>query len=71
MQDEERKELIAALKAKWEVIHKDYQQITHIKKMDTIGKKRRKENCEKELAQIEQDIAKLSKNYIFVDTVTS
>jgi hypothetical protein len=29
----------------------------------------RKENCEKELAQIEKDLGKLSKNYIFVDYI--
>jgi hypothetical protein len=32
------------------VVHKEYQQITHIQKIDTIGKKSKKENCEKELA---------------------
>ncbi len=70
MQDEERQQLIEALKKKWEVVHKEYQQITHLSKIDTIGKKARKENCEKELAQLEKDIQKLSKNYIFVDTTT-
>jgi hypothetical protein len=38
------------LKKKWEVVHKEYQQITHLSKIDTIGKKAKKENCEKELA---------------------
>lgn len=68
MSDEERKELIAALKKKWEIVHKEYQEITHIQKIDTIGKKKKKETCEKELAQLEKDIQKLSKNFIFVDT---
>jgi len=36
--------------------------------MDTIGKLGRKENLEKELDQVEKDIKKLQKNYIFVDT---
>ena len=49
-------------------MHKEYQQITHIQKIDTIGKKSKKENCEKELAQLEKDIQKLSKGHIFVDT---
>ena len=49
-------------------MHKEYQSITHVEKIDTIGLKRRKENCEKELAQLEKDIDKLSKNMIFVDT---
>jgi hypothetical protein len=30
MTDDERQELIAALKKKWEVVHKEYQEITHI-----------------------------------------
>eukprot|EP00347_Sterkiella_histriomuscorum_P024054 403332460 len=41
--DDERQQLINALKQKWEVIHKEYQQITHIQKIDTIGKKTKKE----------------------------
>jgi len=30
MSDEERQELIEALKKKWEILHKEYQAITHI-----------------------------------------
>ena len=66
--DAERKELIEALKKKWEIVHKEYQEITHISKIDTIGKKSKKERCEAELAQLEKDIQKLSKNHIFIDT---
>lgn len=66
--DQEKKELIDALKKKWEIVHKEYQEITHIQKIDTIGKKTKKERCEAELAQLEKDIQKLSKNFIFVDT---
>ena len=66
--DEERKELIEALKKRWEVTHKEYQSITHVQKMDTIGLRNKKEKCEKDLAQLEKDIQKLSKNFIFVDT---
>jgi hypothetical protein len=36
--------------------------------MDTIGLRKKKEGCEAELAQLEKDIERLSKNYIFVDT---
>jgi hypothetical protein len=68
MPEEERQELIAALKKKWEVLHKDFQKEAHHGKLDTIGKKGRKQNLEKEMDQIEADIKKLSKNYIFVDT---
>lgn len=66
--DTEKKELIDALKKKWEIVHKEYQEITHISKIDTIGKKSKKERCEQELAQLEKDIQKLTKNHIFVDT---
>ena len=68
MPEEERQELIAALKKKWEVLHKDFQKEAHHGKLDTIGKKSRKQNLEKEMDQIESDIKKLTKNYIFVDT---
>ena len=36
--------------------------------MDTIGKKGRKEILEAEMDQVEADIKKLQKNYIFIDT---
>mmetsp|Transcript_7762 Transcript_7762/g.7323 ORF Transcript_7762/g.7323 Transcript_7762/m.7323 type:complete len:278 (-) Transcript_7762:31-864(-) len=66
--DDERAELIKALKKKWEVVHKQYQEITHVQKIDTVGLRRKKENCEQELRQLEKDIEKLSKKFIFVDT---
>merc|ERR1712166_364379 len=66
--DDEKQELITALKKKWEVVHKQYQTLTHKNKLDTLGLKEKYERCERELNQLEKDIAKLSKNYIFVDT---
>ena len=68
--EDEREELIGALKKKWEVVHKQYQEITHVQKIDTVGLRRKKENCEQELRQLEKDIEKLSKKFIFVDTMT-
>ena len=68
MDDAERTELISALKKKWEIVHKEYQTLTHKGKLDTLGIVNRKENCERQLAQLEKDIEKLSKNFIFVDT---
>lgn len=65
--EEERQELIDGLKKKWEVVHREYQTITH-SHIDSHGLKRKKEGCEAQLAQIEKDIEKLQKNYIFVDT---
>lgn len=68
MDDNEKQELISALKKKWEVVHKEYQTLTHKKALDTIGLKEKYESCERELNQLEKDIQQLSKNYIFVDT---
>lgn len=68
--DEERKQLIDALKKKWDVLHHEYQGIiTRVTKTNPLGLKNLKENLEKEMEQIEKDIKKLSKNYIFVDTM--
>lgn len=55
------------LKRKWNEVNFEYQKLTHVRTVDTIGLKTRKENCEKELAQIESDIKKLNKLYIFVE----
>lgn len=68
MPEGERQELIAALKKKWEVLHIEYQQQTHYVKYDTLGKKNRNEALMREMDQIEADIKKLNKNYIFIDT---
>ena len=68
MDEKEKQELIAALKKKWEVVHKEYQCLTHKQKLDTLGLKGRYEQCERELNQLEKDIQMISKNYIFVDT---
>lgn len=68
MDDAEKQELIAALKKKWEVVHKEYQTLTHKNKLDTLGLKEKYERHERELNQLEKDIKQLSKNYIFVDT---
>jgi len=68
MDETEKQELIAALKKKWEVVHREYQTLTHKNKLDTLGLKEKYESCERELRQLESDIQKLSKNYIFVDT---
>ena len=68
MPDSERNELIGALKKKWEILHKEYQKQTHHAKLDTLGKKTKMESLAKEMDQVEGDIKKLQKNYIFIDT---
>ena len=47
IEDSEKQELIAALKKKWEIIHREYQTLTHKGKLDTMGIVNKKENCEK------------------------
>jgi hypothetical protein len=69
MPDSERQELISALKKKWESLNKQFQEKTHyVMPLDTVGKKNRMDGLTKEMDQIENDIKKLQKNYIFVDT---
>jgi Calmodulin-binding len=53
MDESEKLELIAALKKKWEIVHKEYQTLTHKNKLDTIGLKDKYESCERELKQLE------------------
>jgi RPA family protein len=67
MRPEEVEEIRSALQKKWDYVNKEYQTITHIRMVDTQGLKRQKERCEHELAQIEKDLEKLNKTYIFVD----
>jgi len=66
----EREELVDALKGKWDTVNAAYQKTTFKNistSNSTIGEIRWKENCERQLAQIEKDIAKLTvKAPIFV-----
>merc|ERR1719217_1345106 len=65
LSDEEKHGLIMGLKAKWEAVNTDYQATTHLTKLDTIGKVKRKEKYEAELTQIEKDIEKLNRKNIY------
>jgi len=64
MTDEERDEMIAGLKKKWDETHKQYQSLTF--NIDTVTKVQRKEGLEVEMEQIEKAIQKLSKKNIYV-----
>ena len=55
------------LKRKWNLVNYEYQKLTHVRIVDTIGLKSKKEKYEKKLVEIEADIKKLNKLYIFVD----
>merc|ERR1712151_525747 len=67
LDESERQNLISGLKSKWEAVNTEYQATTHLTKLDTIGKIKRKEKYEAELSQIEKDIEKLNKRNIMVD----
>jgi len=66
MSEDERQSLITGLKTNWEAVNREYQAMTHLTKLDTVGKIRRKEQMESKLTQIEKDIEKLSKKNIIV-----
>lgn len=66
MPEEERQQLLAALKAKWEEVNHEYQGITHMVALDTLTKIRRKEQFESQLQQLEKSIDKLSKKVVYV-----
>eukprot|EP01041_Mallomonas_annulata_P005333 gene5333-10662_t len=61
LSEDERHDLINALKMKWDIVNQKYQKITHIVNLDTVGQVRRKEGLEKELKQLEHDIERLSR----------
>jgi len=60
MSDEERIDLLRALKTKWDAVNAKYQKMCHMVKLDTVGKIKRKESLEKELDALEADIKKLA-----------
>mmetsp|Transcript_66878 Transcript_66878/g.178793 ORF Transcript_66878/g.178793 Transcript_66878/m.178793 type:complete len:250 (-) Transcript_66878:200-949(-) len=62
--DDERERLLQGLKANWEAVNREYQTLSFT--LDTPAKKKRKEDYEAQLEQIENDIKKLSKRYVFL-----
>ena len=62
MSEEERTDLLMALKAKWDNVNASYQKITHLVRLDTTGQVRRKENLEAEMNSLEKDIQKLQRS---------
>eukprot|EP00921_Rhytidocystis_pertsovi_P003160 GHVQ01005311.1.p1 GENE.GHVQ01005311.1~~GHVQ01005311.1.p1 ORF type:complete len:299 (+),score=83.30 GHVQ01005311.1:288-1184(+) len=67
LSESERLELREKLTKRWEELNREYQTTTHIIKLDTIGKIKRKEYFENSLTQIEKDLDKINKKYIFVN----
>lgn len=62
LSEQERSQLLRALKLKWEKTNSLYQKFTHLVSLDTIGKIRRKEMLETELKTIENDIYSLERS---------
>jgi len=69
MEEDERVKLIEGLKSRWEQVNNEYQGMTHLTSLDTVGKMKKKEKFEAELSQIEKDIERLNKKNIVVDTM--
>jgi len=67
LDEEERVMLLEGLKSKWEGVNTQYQAMTHLTTLDTMGKMRRKEKYEAELAQMEKDIEKINKRNLHID----
>lgn len=66
MDEVERSQLVHRLKIKWEEVNAKYQNMTHLVSLDTIGKKRRKEEFEALLSRLEKAIEKMDKPFVFV-----
>jgi len=64
--EDERNELLDALKTKWDAVNTKYQKMCHMVKLDTIGKVRRKEQMEAELTQLEKDIEMLEDRKVII-----
>eukprot|EP01062_Namystynia_karyoxenos_P033469 TRINITY_DN24635_c0_g1_i1.p1 TRINITY_DN24635_c0_g1~~TRINITY_DN24635_c0_g1_i1.p1 ORF type:complete len:304 (+),score=122.27 TRINITY_DN24635_c0_g1_i1:106-1017(+) len=65
LSDEEARQLVGGLQARWQLLNKQYQALTF--SMDTVTKVGRKEAQEAELARLEKSIARLqNKKCIFV-----
>eukprot|EP01006_Ploeotia_vitrea_P058040 TRINITY_DN68683_c0_g1_i1.p1 TRINITY_DN68683_c0_g1~~TRINITY_DN68683_c0_g1_i1.p1 ORF type:complete len:262 (-),score=-0.44 TRINITY_DN68683_c0_g1_i1:110-895(-) len=59
--EQDRQDLLSQLKAKWDVTNANYQRMTHLVKLDSCGKIRRKTELENTLKALEADIEKLSR----------
>jgi hypothetical protein len=64
LSEEEKAEMIAGLRARWEEVMKHFQTISFT--MHTASQKGAKERDEKEMKEIEKQIEKLSKKEVYV-----
>jgi archaellum component FlaC len=63
--DMEREDLLTGLKTNWERVNKEYQTLSFT--LDTASKKQRKEAYESQLEQIENDIKRLTRKFVFIN----
>lgn len=66
--EEDRVRLVEQLKKKWEEVNHQYQGMTHIVNLDTLGKRQRKEEYESKLSALEKSIQKLSKHVVMIQS---
>eukprot|EP00624_Nannochloropsis_granulata_P003760 evm.model.NODE_28947_length_33357_cov_23.044727.2 len=59
--EEERQALVVALKTKWDAVNAAYQKTAHQGQFQSAGARRRKEQNEKIMDQLEQDIELLER----------
>jgi len=64
----EVKSLRDGLVKKLRAVEIEYQEITHKNLVDTVGLKRKIEDCLARLQQLKHDISMLDKPFIFVDS---
>eukprot|EP00741_Cyanophora_paradoxa_P000150 tig00000057_g145.t1 len=62
--EDEKREVLSGLKQRWEVLNRQFQTLPVV--LDTVSKKKRKEDLEAELANIEKDIQRMSKEVVVV-----
>ena len=64
--EEERQQLLRHLKGKWASINSAYQKMTFT--LDTPAKQKRKEQYERQLAEIEKDVKTLERGEVVLVT---
>lgn len=68
LSEAERSSLLRNLKERWQRVNAEYQKFTlSLERLDTVGKMRKKADCEREMREIESSIALLSHKNVLVD----
>ncbi|ETO21508.1 Enkurin [Reticulomyxa filosa] len=66
LSEAERVKILENLQKRFKEVNREFQQTTHLTQLDTLTKVRRKENYERELAQLQKDIEKMSMKHVYV-----